>query len=113
MTISPFEPDVSVICLRLARKLEEDGYHHPVEAAVALTVRGRQGLRAPALAEALEIDEELLAQAEQGELGVREWPAPLWDLVEAETPAFATLLRPARSHPAGHQVMRVVGDRDR
>jgi hypothetical protein len=112
MTTTPFEPDVSVLCLRIARKLEDDGYHHPVEAAVALTVRGRQGLTASAFADLLEIDLEQLKRAEQGELGVREWPSPLWDLVEAETPEFATLLRPARSHPAGRQVVRVAADRD-
>ncbi len=112
MTTSPFEPDVSVLCLRIARKLEDDGYHHPVEAAVALTVRGRHGLTAPALADVLDIDLDLLTKAEQGELGVREWPSQLWDLVEDETPEFATLLRPARSHPAGHQVVRVA-DRER
>jgi hypothetical protein len=113
MTTSPFEPDVSVLCLRIARKLEEDGYRHPVEAAVALTVRGRQGLTGVALADVLQIDPELLTRAEQGELGVGEWPSPLWDLVEQETPEFATLLRPARSHPAGRQVVRVATERDR
>ncbi len=110
MTASPFEPDVSMLCLRIARRLEEDGYHHPVEAAVALTVRGRQGLSTAALADALDIDAELLTAAERGELRVGEWPSALWDLVEAETPEFATLLRPARSHPAGHRALRAATD---
>jgi hypothetical protein len=109
MSTTPFEPDVSVLCLRMARKLEDDGYRHPVEAAVALTVRGRQGLTAPALADRLGIDAARLVQAETGELRVAEWPPELWELVETETPEFATLLRPARSHPAGRAV-RVAHD---
>lgn len=101
MSATPFEPDVSVLCLRIARKLEADGYHHPVEAAVALTVRGRQGLTQATLADRLDVDADVLGRAEAGELGVADWPASLWDLVEAETPEFATLLSPARRHPAG------------
>lgn len=100
MSATPFEPDVSVLCLRIARKLEADGYHHPVEAAVALTVRGRQGLTQATLADRLDVDADVLGRAEAGELGVADWPASLWDLVEAETPEFATLLSPRR-HPAG------------
>jgi hypothetical protein len=110
MSASPFEPDVSVLCLRIARKLEGDGYRHPVEAAVALTVRGRQGLTAAALAEALGVDEAQLHRAERGELGLADWPDALWDLVEDETPEFATLLRPARSHPAGRAALRAATD---
>jgi hypothetical protein len=106
MSSTPFEPDVSVLCLRIARKLEDDGYTHPVEAAVALTVRGRQGLTAAALAAALDIDADLVAQAEHGDLRVSDWPPPLWELVEDETPEFATLLSPARNHPAGQHIAR-------
>jgi hypothetical protein len=106
MSSTPFEPDVSVLCLRIARKLEDDGYTHPVEAAVALTVRGRQGLTIAALADALAVDGDLIAQAEHGELRVSDWPQPLWELVEDETPEFATLLSPARNHPATHRIGR-------
>ena len=107
MSTTPFEPDVSVLCLRIARKLEDDGYRHPVEAAVALTVRGRQGLTTPAMAAQLGIDEAQLAEAETGELRVADWPPELWELVEAESPEFATLLRPARSHPSGRSARAV------
>lgn len=104
MSITPFEPDLSVLCLRLAKRLEDDGCEHAVEAAVALTVRGRRGLTSSALADHLGIDASVLVRVEAGELGVSAWPVELWQLVEADTPEFATLLRPSRSHPAGRNL---------
>jgi hypothetical protein len=40
----------------------------------------------------------------QGDLRVSDWPPALWELVEDETPEFATLLSPARNHPAGQHI---------
>ena len=98
-----WEPEPSAVLLRLARRLEDDGVAHPVEAAVVLTVRGRRGVTRLALADDLGIDDAALAQAEAGELRVWDWPRPLWRLVEQDVPEFATLLHPARAHPSGSQ----------
>jgi hypothetical protein len=95
-----WEPDVSALLLRLAKRLEEDGVEHPVEAAVVLTVRGRRGVTRQALADELEIDESSIARAESGASRVWDWPRPLWRLVEDDLPDLATLLHPSRSHPA-------------
>jgi len=108
MSATPFEPDLSVVCLRLARHLEDAGCRRPVEAAVALTVRGRQGLRADQLADVLGLDLDDVLAAERGDLLVRDWPEPLWDLVEDETPEFAALLRSSRAHPSRHVVDGIV-----
>jgi hypothetical protein len=88
------------LLLRLARYLEDGGIAHPVEAAVALTVRGRLGLTRAALAHRLGIDEAVVAEAEAGTLRVWSWPRALWQLVETDAPDFATLLHPARAHPS-------------
>jgi hypothetical protein len=95
----PWEPDLSALLLRLAQRLEDDGVPHPVEAAVALTIRGRRGLSRRSMAAELELDEAALARAEAGELRVGQWPRSLWRVVEDEAPEFATLLHPARAHP--------------
>lgn len=108
MSAPPFEPDVSVVLLRLAKRLEDAGCRRPVEAAVALTVRGRQGLSAEDLADVLGLEVAEVLAAERGDLLVREWSEPLWDLVEDETPEFAALLRSSRAHPAGHGIAGVV-----
>jgi hypothetical protein len=94
-----WEPDLSSMLLRLAQRLEEDGVAHPVEAAVALTVRGRRGVSRESMALELDVDEGTLARAEAGDLRVGQWPRALWHLVEEDTPEFATLLHPARAHP--------------
>jgi len=95
-----WEPDLSALLLRLAKRLEEDGVEHPVEAAVALTVRGRRGATREQLADELGIEASSIARAESGESRVWDWPRSLWRLVEDDVPDFATLLHPARSHPA-------------
>jgi hypothetical protein len=97
---SRWEPDLSALLLRLAKRLEDDGVEHPVEAAVALTVRGRRGVTRAQLADELDIDEAELARAESGASRVWDWPRSLWRLIEEDVPDFATLLHPARSHPA-------------
>jgi hypothetical protein len=108
MSATPFEPDVSVVLLRVAKRLDEAGCRHPVEAAVALTVRGRHGLDAEALADVLGLELDEVLAAERGDLLVRDWSEPLWDLVEEDTPEFAALLRSARAHPAGHGIAGAV-----
>jgi len=106
-----WQPEPSALLLRLAKRLEDDGVEHPVEAAVVLTVRGRRGQTRAALADELGVDERVLARAEAGELRVWDWPAPLWLLVEDDVPDVATLLHPARSHPSarGSRRLRSLG----
>jgi hypothetical protein len=104
-----WEPDRSAMLLRLAKRLEDDGVEHPVEAAVVLTVRGRRGLTRQAMAAELDIDEAVLTEAEAGTMRVWDWPRPLWSLVEREVPAFATLLHPARAHPSAGPRLRSLG----
>lgn len=103
MTPTAWQPDPAALLLRLARRLEDDGVTHPVEAAVALTVRGRRGLSRTAFARELGVDDLAVARAEAGEVRVGQWPEALWHEVEHELPEAATLLTPARRHPAGRR----------
>lgn len=69
--------DVTRFCGRLADRMAADDCRFPVVAAVALAVRGRDGLDRQAFATSLGIDVEQLEQAEGGMLPLEELPRAL------------------------------------
>jgi len=79
MTRSPWSTDLTALCERLARRLHADGAIHPETAAVALAVRGNDGLDRAEAAERLGISDEHLAAIEAGAVAWHELPRPLVD----------------------------------
>ena len=69
--------DLTALCERLAERLRTEGYHHPLAAAVALAVRGRQGVDADTFAVELGIGAEDLQRVESGLVPLREFPGAL------------------------------------
>lgn len=69
--------DLTMLCERLAERLRAEGYPYPVAAAVALAVRGRQGVDAATFAGELGIELDVLHRVESGLVSLREFPGAL------------------------------------
>jgi len=79
--------DVMALCVRLARRLREQGAPYPVAAALALAVRGRRAQHPVDFARAVGIDSVLLARIEAGEVAIGDWPDALVGAARG-TPGF-------------------------
>ena len=69
--------DLTALCERLAERLGAEGYAHPLAAAVALAVRGRQGVDADTFADELGIAPDELRRVESGLVPLHDFPGAL------------------------------------
>ncbi|KAA0234305.1 MAG: hypothetical protein JJLCMIEE_02501 [Acidimicrobiales bacterium] len=69
--------DLTLLCERLAQRLQRAGLTHPLEAAVALTVRGARQADLQDQARALGLSSAHLAGIEAGHLAFPDLPPPL------------------------------------
>ena len=76
-TTDDWSADLTALCERLAERLRTEGYPHPVAAAVALAVRGRQGVDAATFAVELGIPADALQRVESGLVPLRDFPGAL------------------------------------
>jgi len=70
-------PDLTLLCERLAERLHRSGFAHPLEAAVALTVRGSREASLDDQARRLGLSSPHLASIEAGHLPFPDLPPRL------------------------------------
>jgi hypothetical protein len=81
---APWVTDLTGLCERIARRLADTGARHPSVGAVALAVRGREGVDQETFAAGLGLDHDQVHAAEQGELAFDELPEPIRSRAETE-----------------------------
>lgn len=69
--------DLTALCERLAERLAAHGAAHPMSAAVALAVRGLEGVGPDAFARQLRVGVDDLARIEAGDVQFEALPAPI------------------------------------
>ena len=72
-----WDTDQTLLCERLAERLRHQGSPHPVAAAVALAVRGAQGLDREGYAARLGITVVELERIDDGAVRLQDLPAPI------------------------------------
>ena len=83
--------DLTGLCERLAQRLAEAGAEHPSAGAVALAVRGTEGVDRPTFADWLGISHDELDRAEHGDVPFQQLPEPI--RLRAQQEARLDLLR--------------------
>jgi hypothetical protein len=81
---APWVTDLTGLCERIATRLADAGARHPSVGAVALAVRGREGVDRHTFAGWLGLDHDQVHAAEQGELAFDELPEPIRSRAESE-----------------------------
>jgi len=76
--------DLTRLCERLAERLAADGARYPVDAAVALAVRGRAGVDRRSFADDLGLDPDELGRMERGEVPFERFPPAIRLRAQAE-----------------------------
>ena len=79
MSHRTWSADLTLCCERLAQRLHRAGAPHPLEAAVALAVRGVRGLSVEGFAVELGLDPDHLRTIEDGQLAFPDLPPSLLD----------------------------------
>jgi hypothetical protein len=72
-----WDTDQTLLCERLAERLRNRGSAHPVAAAVALAVRGAQGLDQRTFADRSGLDLDELRRIDDGQVALEDLPAPI------------------------------------
>lgn len=72
-----WDTDQTLLCERLAERLRHRGFTHPVAAAVALAVRGAQGLDPGTFAHRLDLDLALVESIDAGQVALDLLPPPI------------------------------------